>query len=121
MISKQEAIEHFPMYKWINVNDLLPQDYLSVLVYCYEGIYLGYIREGKWRICCGAEINPTHWMLPPKPPTYTEIYEQPDKKSVHYFMTQMTQEEFEEFRKTKKLKSYKINTIRKKKKKDKLL
>lgn len=63
------------MSDWIDVNDALPVDTKSVLVWCPErmNIYTACWRDGQWIHFGGNSYSAlseevTHWMHKPEPP-----------------------------------------------------
>jgi hypothetical protein len=56
---------------WISVNDRLPDDDTTVLVYCgdeNEPIWLAYCEDQEWFWVTGKRCYPTHWAELPEPP-----------------------------------------------------
>lgn len=57
---------------WISVEDRLPDDDISVLVYvpdAPEPIWLGFYDMDEWTwVDGGTNCRPTHWMELPEPP-----------------------------------------------------
>lgn len=58
------------MKEWINVKDVLPEEYTTVLVTDGADVWPDVIALGEWTT--DPEANVTHWMRMPEPPGETK-------------------------------------------------
>ena len=74
----ESRVENAPTVNpWISVDDRLPCENKSVLVFTgeewdtFEFKTIAYLaNDGEWRgSCCGKHIDVTHWMDLPEPPS----------------------------------------------------
>ena len=55
--------------KWISVEDELPDEGLSVLVWDGSDVWCCYLEDGQWRMASGyPAVNITHWSDMPEGP-----------------------------------------------------